>query len=221
MELSTRMRDGNQASDHVAALAQRWQQLSALRERVDGLATRARVLRRSRIGLAPMPGAGAASERARTLSTRYSESPRSVRNPMPRDLEAPLSQVDEALSDAWKRRAMPGDGPVALATLLARLPQFRGAQARIQALCARLEAHAKRLPDTDDDVDQVETLQQQLRQEIDELEGDGMDGDVQQFLRDSIRGVPLDRLLSQPRVLEFLRKRGLLAALTVHLARGV
>lgn len=214
-DLAVRVRDHQETSEHIAALQQRIDQLDALATRLQDLLSAARVLKKAGAVLPVPRELRTAKQTVLDLKERYQRDPQSVRRAQPAGLESPIRPLDEALQKSWKELATPRPGAVALAQLLGRFPLFREAQIEIAELCEKLEGKASALPRSEDDHTRVVDLNQQLRDRIEALEGDGMDSDVQRFLRGTARGVPLDQLLREPHVLDFLRTHDLLPSLTV------
>jgi DNA repair exonuclease SbcCD ATPase subunit len=213
--LALQVRDHQETAEHLAALQQRRDQLEALATRLETLLDAARVLRAEGASIPAARELQAAKQAALDLKVRYERDPQSVRRAQPAALEFPLQSVEDALRRSWSEMAAPKPDAVALAQLLARFPQFRGAQTEISQLCEELKKAATALPTCTGEMTRVSTLKQTLKDRIEALEDDGMDGAAQRFLRRSASGVPLEQLLSEPNVLEFLRAHGLLSALTV------
>lgn len=215
--LADQVRDHQATTQHLAALQQRRGQLEALTNRIQILVEAARVLRSARASVPRCPELAPAQQATSELRERFEKDPQSVRHAQPlSSLESPLQPLEDALLQSWHEVAAPPPGAAALAQLLTRFPQFREAQMQIARLCEQLDEETRRLPKSADDRGRVLNWQQELEGRIEALEGEGMDADVQRFLRGSAAGVPLDQLLGKPHVLEFLRTHDLLSSLTVR-----
>ena len=213
--LAAQLRDQQTTSDYLGALQQRRDQLDSVASSAEALVEVCRVLRSAGVRVPASPSLGPARQATLDLRQRYQGDPKSVRQPLTRNMDSPLEPTQAAFRHAWLEVASPSPGAVALAELLSRFPQFREVRGDIQRLCMQLTEVARTPPRSADDLARVTEWKEQLQQRIDTLEDDGLDADVQQFLRESATGVPLDRLLGKPGVLEFLEAHQLLSSLTV------
>ncbi len=213
--LAEEVRDHQATTQHLAALQQRRGHLEALATRVEVLVDAARVLDSAGAAVPAAPEVARARQVTAELRERYERDPQSVRRALPPSLELPLQHLENALLQSWNELAAPQPGAVALAQLLARFPHFREAQTQIARLCEHLDEATRTLPKAADDLTRVSNRKQELQDRIEALKDDGMDADVQRFLKGTAAGVPLDQLLGEPHVLEFLRPHDLLSSLTV------
>ena len=214
-DLAEQVRDQQAITTYLEALQTRRDGLKLLAAKVQNLVEAARVLNLAGSAVTPALEFVPARQATAELRGRYHRDPQSVRRAQPASLKAPLEPFEGKLSQRWKEAAAPPPGAVALAELLVRFPQFTEARIQIRRLCERLIEEARTLPKGMDDLERVRTWQQEIQDRIETLEDDGMDADVQQFLRGSTTGVPLDELLDKPKVMEFLRTQDLLSSLTV------
>jgi hypothetical protein len=213
--LAEELRNQQTTVDYLAALQQRSEQLGGIATKVESLVDTARVLKAAGIRPASVSSFSSARQAVSELRERYEREPQAVRQAQARSLDSPLTVAQDAFRQAWVAFAGPTPGALALAELLARFPQFRDAQSEVQVLCAQLTEAARTLPSSESDLSQLADVQRKLQERIETLKDDGMDADVQQFMRDSANGVPLEQLLEKPSLLEFLRTHGLLSSLTV------
>lgn len=213
--LAGEVRSQQTTGDHLSALEQRRNQFDGIASRAEGLVEIARALRTAQAAVPPLPALRASLQAASEVRQRYAADPQAVRGASARSIDSPLQPAEEAFRHAWGQVASPDPGAVALAELLSRFPQFAAARADIQQFCLRLAQAARTLPRSADDVAVVLQLKKQLHDRIEALEHEGVDADVQRFLREAVTGVSLDRLLERPAIVEFLRANQLLSSLMV------
>jgi hypothetical protein len=213
--LAEELRNQQTTADYLAALQQRSEQLDGIATAAESLVETAAVLKAAGVRPGPITAFSAARQAVSELRQRYESEPQAVRQAQARSLDSPLSTALSAFRQAWAAFVGPAPGALALADLLARFPQFRDAESEIHALCAQLTEAARNLPSSESDLSRVKDIQRKLQERIAALKDDGMDADVQQFMRDSANGVPLEQLLGKPNLLEFLRTHRLLSSLTV------
>lgn len=213
--IAEQLGDQQATATHLSALQQRRDQFDAIAKRSEDLVASARVLRSAGCGIPKVTVLAPAIQAVSEIADRVKKEPRSVRSALPKSIDAPLSSVEAVLNQTWQGLAMPSPGARALTELLDRFPQFRDARTALLDLSEKLMLSARSLPASGEQVERVRKWQAQIQDTIEALQDDGLDAEVQQFLRDSADGVRLDKLLEQPSVVEFLRDHDLLSALTV------
>lgn len=208
-------------ADQVEVLATRRQELSEFVQALEALVTRVQCLR-TETQLAVTLAALRSStdniyQQAKELGTQVAEDVMSLGRP--RALEAftkttVLKQIDLDLKEAW-RRFVSADEHQGLEAVIARFPSMCAAARRIASVRARLQRVADTVPDQRQQIDEARRLKDSLALEIQQLEGDGLDEEVVEFLRQSVEGVPLGRVLSDDRLLAWMKTHNLLEAFSV------
>lgn len=152
------------------------------------------------------------------VTVRFVKNPNSILQPRAVDLnqfQNTITAISNSLIASWKSYTAPGVQGEALVNVLDRYPPFRETAGRIRRLRQQLLQKAQELPSSEQDVRAVTDLKYQLAAEIRSLSGKGLDEEVLDFLRRSARGVPLSKLLSNPKVLKWLQEEDLIGCFEI------
>lgn len=228
--------------DAIAPLAERSNQLRQALERLSQLrdaggtiaalqsqADAARTARDTAMSLAsaralvrdlPIPTETLTEHRTRVQALRQRlESP--VDGPLEVNLDFGQIQRDvaatmEALTRAWKQHCLsPVDGE-SLVPVLEKFAPFRAAVARYRTARAKLEAFSERLPKDGSVRDAVARQRNELHDAMKEIDAQGLDSDITDFLRRSVDGFPLVELIGNSKLIAWLEGQGLLPSLRVR-----
>jgi hypothetical protein len=122
--------------------------------------------------------------------------------------EEELSGIERALLSSWQW-FLGASERTGIESVLMRFPALRQTGTRLARLRVSLQHHGERLPLGPEAVEEGRRLKQLLADELKSLEGTGLDSVVLAFLRRSLEGVPLAELLTNDKVLNWLRENHL------------
>ena len=123
--------------------------------------------------------------------------------------EGTIEGYKKTLKDSWYIFAAPGSHGERLLDVLDRYPPFQNKVVKIRQLRINLAQKAEHLPKALKDIKQVKKWQDDLKQTVSTLRGEGIDDEVLEFLRELADGVPLANLLDNKKVMKWIHDNNL------------
>lgn len=115
-----------------------------------------------------------------------------------------IEDLKQALEKSWYIFTVPGDRGERLLNVLYRYPPFQKKVDKIRQLRNKLAQKAEQLPKAVEEIEQVKKWQDDLRQTVATLKGEGIDDEVLEFLRELADGVILANLLDNKKVMKWI-----------------
>lgn len=122
--------------------------------------------------------------------------------------ESDFALVEEALLNSWKDYAGAGQQP-GVEVVLEKFKGLRSAAKQVSQARAALQRLASVLPRSSADVASCEAAREKLADALSHVEGSGIDAEMLGFLRASFDGVPLEKVLADERILEWIQEHDL------------
>jgi len=214
LDLSEKCKELRDRAQEVGLLATRRGQLRQISDSIKALALASEVLSQEPSVHPDLEAVRGVSQKLRvrtnTLLRKMEVSSEALLKPKALDafdVEL-LAAIERGLLNTW-RRFLGTDGQPGIETVLTRYIALKATVERIKNLRLTLQTLGAQLPSTTHVLDQARSAKVDLAKQLSSLVSSGLDEEVVTFLRRSVEGVSLSDLLSNERVLVWLKAQGL------------